>query len=135
MHGCPVHGGHADRVTGGLFLTIGLNLVFIPIYGYLAASTVTVITEAALCAFGWWFVQRHRPDLRLPVGSLTWRVLLAGAIMGIVLYPLARFPIYLTVPAGAIVYLVAVFLLRAVDPEEWQLARPGVMARLGTRRA
>jgi hypothetical protein len=55
--------------------------------------------------------------------------------MGIVLYPLARFLIYLTVPAGAIVYLVAVFFLRAVDPEEWQLARRGVMARLGTRRA
>jgi O-antigen/teichoic acid export membrane protein len=116
-------------------INIGLNLVFIPIYGYLAASTVTVITEAALCAFGWWFVQRHRPDLRLPVGSLTWRVLLAGAIMGIVLYPLARFPIYLTVPAGAIVYLVAVYFLRAVDPEEWQLARRGIVARLGSRRA
>ncbi|HEY8634720.1 MAG TPA: hypothetical protein VIO34_07150 [Candidatus Dormibacteraeota bacterium] len=79
-------------------------------------------------------IVRKRPP-RLPVGSLTWRVLLAGAIMGIVLYPLARFLIYLTVPAGAIVYLVAVFFLRAVDPEEWQLARRGVMARLGTRRA
>jgi O-antigen/teichoic acid export membrane protein len=116
-------------------INIALNLALIPIYGYLAASAVTVITEAALCAFGWWFVQRHRPDLRLPIGALTWRVLLAGAIMGMVLYPLARFPIYLTVPAGGIVYWLAIYLLRAVDPEEWQLARRGLLARLGPRRA
>jgi hypothetical protein len=38
-------------------------------------------------------------------------------------------------PAGGIVYGVAIYFLRAVDPEEWQLARQGVLARLGSRRA
>jgi O-antigen/teichoic acid export membrane protein len=111
-------------------INIALNLVLIPFYGYLAASAVTVITEAALCAFGWWFVQRRRPDLRLPVLGLSWRILVAGAAMGLVLYPLARFPIYLTVPAGGIVYLVAIYFLRAVDAEEWELARGGLLARM-----
>ena len=114
-------------------INIALNLVFIPFYGYLAASAVTVVTEAALCTLGWWFVQRHRPDLRLPVLSLTWRVLLAGAIMGIALYLLAGLPIYVSAPAGGVVYLLAIYLLRAVDPEEWQLARRGLLARLGPR--
>lgn len=116
-------------------LNIALNLVLIPFYGYLAASAVTVVTEAALCTLGWWFVQRHRPELRLPVLELSWRVLLAGAIMGAVLYAAARYSIYLTVPLGGIVYVVAIYLLRAIDVEEWQLARRGLVARLGPRRA
>ena len=48
----------------------------------------------------------------------------------VVIYLLAGFPIYLTVPAGGIVYLVAIYLLRAVEPEEWALARRGVLARV-----
>jgi hypothetical protein len=53
--------------------------------------------------------------------------------MGLVLYPLARFPVYLTVPAGGIVYLVAIYSLRAVDAEEWELARRGLLVRMKGR--
>jgi O-antigen/teichoic acid export membrane protein len=111
-------------------LNIALNFVFIPLYGYLAASTITVVTEASLCILGWWFVQLNRPDLRLPAIRLGWRVLLAGALMGAVLYPLRRYSIFLTAPAGFLVYLVAIYFLRAIDPEEWRLAREGLMSRL-----
>jgi O-antigen/teichoic acid export membrane protein len=111
-------------------INIGLNLAFIPFYGYLAASTTTVLTEAALCVFGWWFVQRQRPELRLPVLALSWRIVLAGAVMGVVLYPLARYSIAISLPAGAIAYLVAIYLLRAIDAEEWRLARHGLLARV-----
>ena len=103
-------------------INIALNLAFIPLYGYLAASAMTVITEAALCAFGWWFVQLKRPELRLPVVRLGWRILIAGLVMGVVLYPLAGFSIFLAAPAGFLAYLAAIYLLRAVEPEEWHLA-------------
>jgi O-antigen/teichoic acid export membrane protein len=111
-------------------INIGLNLAFIPFYGYLAASATTVLTEAALCVFGWWFVQRHRPELRLPVVAVSWRIVLAGAVMGVVLYPLARYSIAISLPAGAIAYVVAIYLLRAIDAEEWRLARHGLLARV-----
>jgi O-antigen/teichoic acid export membrane protein len=116
-------------------VNIVLNLILIPFYGYLAASATTVVTEAALCTFGWWFVQRHRPELRLPVLNLSWRVLVAGVIMGIALFPLARYRIYYSAPAGGVVYLAAIFLLRVVDPEEWELARRGILARVRAPRA
>ncbi len=111
-------------------INIALNLALIPFYGYLAASTTTVVTEAALCVFGWWFVQRRSPELRLPVVALSWRIVLAGAVMGVVLYPLARYSIAISLPAGAIAYLVAIYLLRAFDAEEWRLARHGLLARV-----
>jgi O-antigen/teichoic acid export membrane protein len=123
---------HLNAWATGLAAAINivLNLIFIPAFGYLAASTTTVITEAALCAFGWWFVQRNHPELRLDAIGLSWRILLAGAVMGVVLYPLARFSIAISLPAGGIAYLVAIYLIRAISPEEWRLARHGLLARL-----
>jgi O-antigen/teichoic acid export membrane protein len=111
-------------------INIALNLALIPFFGYLAASTMTVLTEAALCAFGWWFVQVRKPELRLPVIKLSWRILLAGVAMGVVLYPLRRYSIFLSAPAGFIVYLAAVYFLRAIEPEEWRLARDGLLTRI-----
>ena len=110
-------------------INIGLNLALIPLYGFLGASTATVVTEAALCTFGWWFVQRHRADLRLPVFGLVWRTLVAGLVMGVVLYPLSRFSIFLAAPAGVAAYALAIYLLRAVSPEEWRLATAVVRRR------
>jgi O-antigen/teichoic acid export membrane protein len=128
---------HMNAWATGLAAAINivLNLILIPFYGYLAASATTVITEASLCVFGWWFVQRQRPELRLPVLGVSWRILLAGAVMGAVLLPLARFPIYISLPAGSVVYVLAIYLIRAIDPEEWQLARQGLLARLRQRAA
>jgi len=73
---------------------------------------------------------RNQPDLRLRVVSLGWRIVLAGAVMGVVLYPLTRFSIFISLPVGSVAYLVAIYLLRAIDPEEWRLARQGLMSRL-----
>ncbi len=56
-------------------INIGLNLVFIPLYGYLAASTTTAA------------------------------------------------------PAGFVIYAAALYLLRAIDPEEWRLATAAIRAR------
>ena len=111
-------------------IAIVLNTAAIVLFGYLGASAATVLTEAALCTFGWWFVQLNRPDLRLPVIRLSWRILLAGIVMGIVLYPARGLTVFLTAPAGFIVYVLAIYFLRAVEPEEWRLARDGLISRL-----
>ncbi len=128
---------HMNAWATGLAAAINivLNLILIPFYGYLAASATTVVTEASLCVFGWWFIQRNRPELRLPVMSLSWRILLAGAVMAVVLYPLTRYSIFISLPAGGVAYLVAIYLLRAIDPEEWRLARQGLLSRLRPNRA
>jgi O-antigen/teichoic acid export membrane protein len=110
-------------------VAVALNLAAIFLYGYLGASVATVLTEAALCTFGWWFVQLRRPDLRLPVLRLSWKILLAGAVMGLVLYPVRRYSIFLTAPAGFAVYAVAVYALRVIDPDEWHLATAFIRRR------
>jgi O-antigen/teichoic acid export membrane protein len=110
----------------GVVVNVGLNLALIPLYGYLAASATTVVTEAAIAVVGWFFVGRRH---RLPWVRLSWRVVLAGLVMGAVLYPLARRSIVITAPLGAFVYVGALWVLRAVETEELDLLRQGFRLR------
>jgi O-antigen/teichoic acid export membrane protein len=112
---------------GSMVVNIALNLVLIPLYGYLGASAATVLTEVALCTFGWVLTARHLT--RVPVPALSWRVLLAGLVMGAVLYPFrdVHGPLTLAVIAGAAaVYGLALLLLGALDAEEMAMVRRAV---------
>jgi len=112
---------------GSMVVNILLNVVLIPPFGYVGASWATVLTELALFGFGWFLTARHLT--RVPLLSLSWRILLAGLVMGAGLYPLQGVHgpmIALAVLAGAVVYALALLLLGAADPEELRLLRRAV---------
>ncbi len=111
-----------------VIVNIGLNLVFIPVYGYLGASAITVVTEAAFSVAGWWLVARVE---RLAWLRVSWRTLLAGLLMGAAVYPLSHRAIYVAAPAGVLVYAAALWALRAVRRDELDLLLRGI----GLRRA
>ena len=104
-------------------VNVGLNLVFIPLYGYLAASSVTVVTEAAFSVAGWFFVARVQ---RLAWLRVSYRIVLAGLVMGAVLYPLAGRSLVISVPVGVAVYGGALWLLRAIHRDEMALVLRGL---------
>lgn len=107
-------------------VNVGLNLALIPLYGYLAASAITVVTEAAFSMAGWLFVARV---VRLPWFRLSWRAVLAGLVMAWVLLPVSNRAIYLSAPLGAVVYLIALFVFRAVSREEVNMLLNGLRLR------
>jgi O-antigen/teichoic acid export membrane protein len=104
-------------------VNLALNFALIPLYGYLAASATTVVTEAAFSVAGWYFVGRRYP---LPWLRLSWRVVLAGLAMGVVLVPLAGRSIFLALPLGVLVYAAALWILRAVERDEVELVLAGM---------
>ncbi len=124
---------NAWATGGAAAFNIVLNLALIPAFGYLTASTVTVVTEAALCVLGWWLVQSVGSELRLQWLHLSWRVVVAGVVMAVVLYPLAGLPIYISAPAGVLAYALSLYVIRAVSPSEWELVRSGLLEHLGTQ--
>jgi O-antigen/teichoic acid export membrane protein len=107
-------------------VNVGLNLAFIPSFGYLAASTTTVITEAAFSVAAWLFVARVE---RLRWLRVSWRILLAGLVMGAAVLPLASRSIFIAAPVGALVYAAALWLLRAVDRDELAMLKRGLLRR------
>lgn len=46
---------------GGALLTILLNALYIPVYGYHASAWATLIVYLAMCVASWWWGQRHYP--------------------------------------------------------------------------
>ena len=103
---------------------VALNLALIPPFTFIGASWATVGTELSLGVVGWILTARHVG--RVPVVALSWRVILAGLIMGAAIYPLRQlhgFEVALPIAAGAAVYAVAVLLLRALTGDEIAWAR------------
>ena len=101
-----------------------LNLTLIPLFGYVGASVATVLTEMVLGIAGWILTARHIG--RVPVLALSWRVVLAGVIMGVAVYPLSNvsgFELAIPIAAGVAVYGAAVLILRALSGDEIRWAR------------
>jgi O-antigen/teichoic acid export membrane protein len=108
----------------GLVVNVGLNLVLIPKYGYIGASWSTSTTEILLPTMGWLLLARLAGPLR--VWRASWRILVAGAGMGLALAPFHSVHGWHTVAAivlGAAVYGVLLIVVRAFDAEERSLLR------------
>ncbi|HLZ95917.1 MAG TPA: polysaccharide biosynthesis C-terminal domain-containing protein, partial [Candidatus Dormibacteraeota bacterium] len=111
-----------------LVANLALNLTLIPLFGYQGASWATVATELVLGIAGWILVRRHVG--RVPVVALSWRVLAAGLVMGLAIYPLSGLngiAVLIPIAAGAVVYAVAAVLLRAVTRDEIAWARRALL--------
>jgi O-antigen/teichoic acid export membrane protein len=107
-----------------LVANVALNLALIPPFGYIGASWATVVTEIVLGIAGWTLTARHIG--RVPVLSLSWRVVLAGMVMGAAIIPLrdvGGVAIAIPIVLGVAVYAAAVLLLRALTRDEIGWAR------------
>lgn len=108
----------------GLVVNVALDLALIPHWGYLGASWATVLTEVVLATTGWAVLARH--GVRLNLLRLSWRVVAAGAGMGVLLLPFHDTRGLGTVAAvlsGALVYAALLLALRAITDEERALVR------------
>ena len=121
---------YAKAAGASLAVNLVLNLILIPQYGYIAAAWTTVLTEIVLVGVGWWLTVKHLGKLNLPAAS--WRPLLAGVVMAVVLYPLRNVQgdaVLLVVLLGMAVYAAAVLLLRAMTREEMDFVRSALLRR------
>jgi len=107
-----------------LVANVVLNLLLIPFFHYLGAAVATVLTEVVLAIAGWVLTRRHVGSV--PVLQMSWRPILAGLVMGAVLFPLRNLDgvqIVIPIVVGAAVYTGAALLLRAITSDEIAFAR------------
>jgi O-antigen/teichoic acid export membrane protein len=107
-----------------LVVNVGLNLILIPTVGFVGAAWATVATEIALGVVAWILTARYIG--RVPILALSWRVILAGLVMGVAILPLENVSgvwIALPIVGGVVIYVAAVLLLRALSAEEIGWAR------------
>jgi O-antigen/teichoic acid export membrane protein len=111
-------------------VNVALNVVLIPFYGYDGAAWATVLTEIALAITGYVLTTRHLG--RIAVVRLSWRPVLAGLVMGAAILPfrdVRGLMLVAVVLGAAVLYVVVVLLIRAVDRSELELVRQTVRPR------
>ncbi len=97
-----------------LLLNIVLNLVLIPMYGFLGAAIATLISEIFLIS-RYYYWSHKLTGLSLSP-NVPLRALAAAVVMVAVMMPLAELPV-LAFFAGVVTYLIGLLVFRAVDRE------------------
>ncbi|HSO72985.1 MAG TPA: flippase, partial [Thermodesulfobacteriota bacterium] len=104
-----------------LIFNLGGNLLFLPRYGYLGASVVTVATEALLVSF--YLFQLQRSFLRLPLFRMTASFALSGGIMALTFWAFKALPAGVYCLIAVSCYAGALIFFRLLVWEDWQLVK------------
>lgn len=100
---------------------IVLNLLFIPLYGYIAAAVITVVTDLIGSLQ---FHQALRHKLKLPsIRLIIFKVGLAVAIMGFGVWMVRGLHLVFLIAIGVVLYGIMILLVRVLDEVEWNLIR------------
>ena len=102
----------------GLAFTFAANRLLIGPFGYRASAVLHIFSELALLIPFYIGLRRHLPPV--PWARLLWRPLLAAAAMAALPALLPGLSIGLTLPAGALIYLLLLLALGAFRGEEWR---------------
>ena len=104
-----------------VFFNIGINILVLPRYGYLGASSTTVITEVLMAVCFFWVLQRSFFHLSIKGRGL--RLGISGGLMGLFLWGLKTWPLSLTWPLALVCYGAALILFRLLTREDWMLLK------------
>jgi O-antigen/teichoic acid export membrane protein len=100
---------------GGMIFNIAANLIFIPKYSYLGAAMTTVFTELLVTILILWLIYKtinYFPSFKIL------KPLLAGVIMGAVLFIFQSWNIFLLLGLGIVVYFIVLYLIKGVTKRE-----------------
>jgi O-antigen/teichoic acid export membrane protein len=101
-----------------LVINVGLNLIFVPKYGYIAAAWITLITEVFVQSF---VLREVFKEIGLKPKWLRFlRVALAAAAMGVAVWAVkeAGAPLSVLVVTAAVTYPLALIAVRALSLSE-----------------
>lgn len=96
----------------GALLNVILNLALIPNFSYIGASIATLITEFLVAILA---IVIFRNSIQYaPSFNLFFKALIAGGVMGLVLYNIIPWSIFILIPLGALVYFLILYLIKGL---------------------
>lgn len=123
-----------ERYSVGIYVSLALlnvvlNLIFIPQYGLIAASVMTVAAEVTGAIL---FYRFFRQEFGSGLGAKqVMRLIVAAAVMGVVVYLLRGSHLLINISISSAIYLVIVWRIGAFTDEERALLSGLVKRKLG----
>lgn len=103
-----------------MIFNIIMNLIFIPMYGYVAAAFITVFTE--LFTFTFYSYSMSRYGFKMHLASILINPAIASLVMGLFIY-FTNLNLFLEIIIGAMIYFGVLFLLKTFKKEDFDLLR------------
>ncbi|MAG15601.1 hypothetical protein CMO88_00915 [Candidatus Woesearchaeota archaeon] len=97
-------------------LNIGLNLFFIPYWGYMGAAASTLITELVVLLGLLYFARKNSYSFN--IFKLLLKPLAATVVMSLVILLTLQLHVLIILPVAAITYFAALFLIKGIENEE-----------------
>ena len=96
---------------------IVLNLFMIPYFTYNGAAITTVLSELLIVIIQFYVIYKigHRPNKKLYYDLI--KIIIGSIVLGIALYFL-NLNMWVAIPIGIIIYLLAIYLLRFFDNDD-----------------
>ena len=115
----------ATKITGiCVVFNVILNLILIPKYSLIGASIATVLTEfVALTLSFIWGLKIGYSILNNEVASITGKIFVSSAIMGIFVIYSHRLTLFALLPLAGLLYFVVLYMIRGIGKEDIVLVR------------
>jgi len=97
-----------------VLINVILNLIFIPLYGFIGAAIATVITEIAFFIIYMYFISKY--GLGVKIMGIFIRPVIATAIMIFSLSFINN--LFVAIVLGGLIYVIALFALGTIDKED-----------------
>lgn len=109
-----------DRIQANLWLNVvalaanvGLNLIFIPQYGIMAAAVITAVSEFGVLV-GIYFLVKHYYGF-FPRFTVLPKIFFAATVMGVAMFLVQDLTILLLAPLGALIYGGVLYAIGGID--------------------
>jgi len=98
-----------------VFFNIIGNLILIPRYSYIGSSVATIATEFLVCSCAYIIVYKNLG--LVPRLGILFKTLIAGSIMGLILYHFNGINLFLLIIIGSAMYFVVLYLIGGIKKE------------------
>lgn len=102
-------------------LNLTLNLILIPVYGYVGASAVAVVTQIINFSLLYYFCSKNNYSINF-LKTIA-KPLLAGIIMVALMFSLKSFHMFLIIPVAVTTYLAVLVITKGLGKEELDLVK------------
>jgi len=104
----------------GAILNICLNYMLIPTISYKGAGIATVVAELIVGLLMLYEIKSAQFSIKSSIKIFA-KSMLSGIIMGILVYILKDYTLFLLIPLAAVVYLIALILTRTFDKQDFDM--------------
>lgn len=110
-------------------LNIILNLIFIPVYGIMAAAAITVFTDGVSAILFLWLLGGRMQFKR--IASRMLRIIIAAATMGLAVLIMSGLNLFVAILTGVLVYGLLALSLQLIDQQQLRQGVAKLRRKLG----